>query len=121
MTHHPFPTRRRLPNRRPAETVAIEVDGVRFAASVGFDPHGRPAEMFLSGAKDGSGLAAILEDASVIISVALQHGVPASALAKSVARVPDVLDGPAVRAASVIGAALDLVTGHEVGSAREAD
>jgi ribonucleoside-diphosphate reductase alpha chain len=42
--------------------------------------------MFLSGAKDGSGLSAILEDASVVSSIALQHGIPASALAKSVAR-----------------------------------
>jgi hypothetical protein len=107
------PQRQRLPNRRPSETVAIEVDGVRFTASVGFDPEGRPAEVFLSGAKDGSGMAGILEDASVVISIALQHGIPASALAKSVARVPDVLDGPAVRAASVIGAALDLVAGYE--------
>jgi hypothetical protein len=82
---------------------------VRFAASVGFGVDGRPAEIFLSGAKDGSGMAAILEGASVVVSIALQHGIPASALAKSVARVPDVLDGPAVRAASIIGAALDLV------------
>jgi hypothetical protein len=107
------PTRRRLPNRRPAETVAIEVDGLSFVASVGFDPDGRPAEIFLSGAKDGSGLAAIIEDASVVISIALQHGISASALAKSVARVPHVLDGPPVRAASVIGAALDLVATYE--------
>jgi len=80
-----------------------------FAASIGFAEDGRPAEVFLTGAKDGSGMAAIIGDASVVISVALQHGVPAAALAKSIARVPDQLDGPAVKAASVIGAALDLI------------
>ena len=61
----------------------------------------------------GSGMAAILEDASVVISVALQHGIPAAALAKSIARIPDRLDGPAVKAASAIGAALDLIAGYE--------
>jgi hypothetical protein len=112
------PERRRLPNRRPAETVAIEVDGIIFTASVGFGVDGRPAELFLGGAKDGSGMAAILNDAAVIISLALQHGISAAALAKSVARVPDVLDGPAVRAASVIGAALDLVASYEAAARR---
>jgi hypothetical protein len=107
------PTRQRLPNRRPSETRELDVDGITFTASVGFGVDGKPAEIFLSGAKDGSGMAAILNDAAVIISLALQHGISAAALAKSVARVPDVLDGPAVRAASVIGAALDLVATYE--------
>ena len=35
---------------------------MRLAARVKIDPEGRPCEVFLSGAKDGSGLAAILED-----------------------------------------------------------
>jgi hypothetical protein len=39
------------------------------------------------GAKDGSGMAAILEDPSVVISVALQYGISARALAKSTARL----------------------------------
>ena len=61
----------------------------------------------------------ILADASVVISVALQSGVPAAALAKSVARVPAAplmpsdLANPAgpqhTALASVIGAALDLL------------
>jgi len=101
--------RTRLPSRRHAETQDLEIGGMRFAATVGFTEGGCPAEVFLTGAKDGSGMAAIIEDASVVISVALQHGVPATALAKSIARVPEQLDGPAVKAASVIGAALDLI------------
>jgi hypothetical protein len=36
---------------------------MRLTATVGFDGDGRPAEVFLDGAKDGSGLAAVLEDA----------------------------------------------------------
>jgi hypothetical protein len=61
------------------------------------------------GAKDGSGLAAVLEDSSVVISIALQHGIPAAALAKSVARMPETIDGLAVKADSPIGAVLDLL------------
>lgn len=120
------PNRTRLPNRRPAETVELEVDGQLLIATVGFDAQGRPAEIFLSGAKDGSALAAILADAAVVISVALQHGVPAAALSKSSGRAPTSprfspkpgktpsgADGTA-RPASVIAAALDLLASYPV-------
>jgi hypothetical protein len=74
-------------------------------------PLARPAEIFLSSAKDGSGMASILDDASVIISIALQHGIEARALAKSIARAPDYAGN--VSAASMIGAALDLLVEYE--------
>ena len=75
-------TRERLPNRRPAITETLEVAGQYFEASIGFDPAtAQPRELFLAGAKDGSALAAILDDAAVVFSVALQHGIPAETLA----------------------------------------
>jgi hypothetical protein len=43
---------------------------------------------------------------AVVISIALQHGIAAAALAKSVARMPETLDGLAVKAASPIGQAI---------------
>jgi ribonucleoside-diphosphate reductase alpha chain len=92
-----------------AETVDLAVGNVVLSATVGFEETGRAAELFLSGAKDGSGMAAIPEDPSVAILIAVQHGIPASALAKSVARIPETVDGSAVKAASPIGAALDLI------------
>jgi hypothetical protein len=49
----------------------------------------------------------------VVISVALQHGIPAAALAKSIARIPENLEGPAIKPASPIGAALDLLVDFE--------
>ena len=63
----------------------------------------------------------LLADAPVVISVALQHGVSAKALAKSVGRLPEGrvtpadLDGgkPARIPASPIGAALDLLKAFE--------
>ena len=105
------PVRARLPNRRRAETQSLAIGGMTLTATIGFAPDGRPQELFLSGVKDGSGLAAILDDASVVISVALQYGMPAAALAKSISRAPHGMGR--ITAASVIGAALDLLGDFE--------
>ena len=115
-------TRQRLPNRRSCHTEALEVDGQAFTAAVGFDPESnQPREVFLSGSKPGSMLDALLGDAAVAISIALQSGVSAEALAKSVGRLPanrvgaaDLDHPPEQKApASPIGAALDLITAFE--------
>ncbi len=114
-------TRTLLPNRRPSVTQTLEVANQFVNATVGFDEHGRPREIFLMAGKEGSLLNSMLADAAVAISVALQHGVPASALAKSVGRLPagpvspSDLDQPQTEKlpASPIGAALDLLQGFE--------
>ncbi len=114
--------RKRLPNRRPSHTEALEVAGQTFTATVGFDPmDGRPCEVFLTAGKEGSLINAMLADAAVTISVALQHGIPAQSLAKSIGRLPegpvtpaDLDEGkPARIPASPIGAALDLLRSFE--------
>ena len=114
--------RKRLPNRRPSHTETLEVAGLAVTGTVGFDPEdGRPCEVFLTAGKEGSLINALLADAAVAISVALQHGISARALAKSVGRVPE---GPVTPAdldrsqparvpASPIGAALDLLRSFE--------
>lgn len=116
--------RKRLPNRRPSHTETLEVAGQAVTATVGFDPaDDQPRELFLTAGKEGSTLDALLADAAVAISVALQHGVNAQALAKSVGRLPENpvtpadLDWgqPAKVPASPIGAALDLVSSFEKG------
>jgi hypothetical protein len=56
------PHRHRLPQCRRAETVDLAVGNIVLSATVGFDEAGRPAEIFFSGAKDGSGMAAIIEE-----------------------------------------------------------
>jgi hypothetical protein len=107
-----FPARRRLPNRRMAVTEEITAaDGRSIVATVGFDAAGRPAELFLSGAKDGTDMAAIYDDVAVTISVALQHGVGARALAHSVSPGK----------ASPIGAALELIAAFEPEAVPAAD
>lgn len=109
-----MPPRQRLPNRRRCETTEIDMAGTRLlTATVGFARDGRPAELFLCGAKAGSEMEAILADASVVVSIALQCGLRASDLGRSVARLPETIDGPATAPASPIGAALDLLTRYE--------
>jgi ribonucleoside-diphosphate reductase alpha chain len=116
------PNRQRLPNRRPSHTETLEVAGQTFTATVGFDPEdGRPRELFLNAGKEGSLINAMLADAAVAISVALQHGVSAQALAKSIGRFPETPIAPAgldqspaaMVPASPIGAALDLLRSFE--------
>jgi len=121
------PHRHRLPNRRPSRVETVEVAGQTFTATVGFDPEtDRPCEVFLTAGKEGSLINAMLADAAVVISVALQHGVSAQSLAKSVGRLPegqvtpaDLDRGePARIPASPIGAALDLLKAFENGTGR---
>jgi hypothetical protein len=98
--------RRRLPNRRPAMTHGI--DGGKYTATIGFDELGRPRELFLTGAKPGSDMDAVLGDLAVALSVALQCGVGAEAMAVSVGRA-----GAPPVAISAIGQVLDLIAQYE--------
>ena len=124
----PQARRRRLPNRRPAITETLEVEGQSVAVTVGFEIEGDAVrEVFLVAGKEGSMLNSLLADAAVAISVALQHGVPPAALAKSVGRLPNGSISPADldrpqsgrRPASLIGAALDFLQLLDDGEAGE--
>jgi hypothetical protein len=70
----PEAQRRRLPNRRRNETYDLVVSGggTKVVATIGFDETGKPAEVFLNAGKVGSAINALLGDAAVVISVALQ-------------------------------------------------
>lgn len=96
-------TRVRLPDRRFAETVALEHGGARFTVTIGFYPDGRPGEVFTHGARSGSTLDALLADACVVVSCLIQHGAEPRNLAASMGRLGSS------EPASVIGAVLDLI------------
>ena len=123
------PERTRLPDRRPSETLSIEAgvepNLVQAFATVGFDPAtGAPREIFLdgkAGIKTGSAMEALLADASAVVSVALQHGVPVGALAHSLARVgsPDNPGGVTSAPGSILGAAIDLLVAETAAAATE--
>ena len=95
-------SRKRLPSRRPSITRTINWAGNEFSVSIGYRPDsGRPAEVFVDGAKAGSDLRAILADASVLLSLCLQYGIEPATLLHSMGRVPISETGPAP--ASIIG------------------
>lgn len=100
-----MPTRRRLPSRRATESFELWYGGRRapFTVSIGRYDDGSPAEVFITGAKAGSETEAIAKDGAVLLSIALQYGVPISVIAGSLARNPDGT------AATIIGAAVDYV------------
>ena len=98
-------TRARLPNRRPNETVQLMFNDTRYAVTVGYYPDtGCIGEVFTHGAKVGSNMDAILDDACVALSLLLQHGVEPAGLAASMGR-PGGDGAPA----SIIGALADLL------------
>lgn len=105
-------TRAVLPNRRPNTTVAAEWQGHSFTVCIGFDAQGRAAEVFCDHAKGD--MRAVLADACVLISIALQHGIAPAALAKSLGTVPAWRNGEQIEApASPVGTIMAVIV--EVG------
>ncbi len=100
-------TRERLPDRRPSETETIEHDGSRFEITVSFFFDGRVGEVFAGGAKSGSALDGLVNDAAILISLLLQHSIEPAALARTVGRL-----GDGTEPASIIGRIVDLLVGQ---------
>ena len=80
-----------MPNRWPTAIWNIEFEQRRLTGTIGYDPHtDLPHGAFFSTrAKAGTLLDGLLYDAGVLLSLALQYGTLATALAKSVARLED--------------------------------
>ncbi|MHB2027769.1 MAG: vitamin B12-dependent ribonucleotide reductase [Acidimicrobiales bacterium] len=68
--------RERLPRRRVSSTFAFRVADCEGYVTVGQYEDGRPGEVFIKVAKQGSTLAGIMDAFSISISLGLQHGVP---------------------------------------------
>jgi hypothetical protein len=74
--------RRTLPPRRHVETFEVRhgPKGAAFQVSVGYyetaAPFLSPAEVFISGSKAGSEHEGVARDGAVLLSIALQYGVP---------------------------------------------
>ena len=105
-------SRERLPDRRPNQTRVIRWAGsddqpTEFSVTVGYFLVGRPAEVFCNGAKVGSTMQALLQDACVVLSIALQYGVTPAELAHSMGRTP--VSETETRPASIIGAIAEVL------------
>ena len=79
-------TRISLPLRRHAESFDFEHSGIGYTVTIGSYPDGRPGEVFIDGPKAGSGAQINATDAAVILSIAIQHGVPVEVLRGAVSR-----------------------------------
>ena len=79
-------TREKLPMRRGCITFDFFAQNREHAISVTPYADGRPAEIFISTAKRGSVPDADVHDIGVLLSFALQYGVPFADLSKSIAR-----------------------------------
>ncbi|MGN9914143.1 vitamin B12-dependent ribonucleotide reductase [Phytohabitans sp. LJ34] len=70
------PIRKRLPKKRPSETVSFSVGGAEGYLTASSYPDDGLGEVFLKMSKQGSTLAGVMDAFSVAISIGLQYGVP---------------------------------------------
>ncbi len=101
-------TRELLPNRRAAEAMDFTFRGAPYRVCAGFFPDGRLAEIFVDRCdKSGNDSGDDAKDASVAVSLALQHGTPVDTIRHAVSRTRE---GEPL---GLIGAALDLLVSGE--------
>ena len=101
-------SRHLLPPRRPSATLACDWRGHAIDVTVGFDPAAGVVREVFAAVASGGQMADALADACVVISIALQHGIAAADLAKSLGRVP-VFGRDATAPASPVGTILDAI------------
>jgi ribonucleoside-diphosphate reductase alpha chain len=70
------PRRERLPHTRQSLTHKFDIQGHEGYVNVGFYPDGRPGEMFITMAKEGSTIGGLMDVLGTSISIGLQYGVP---------------------------------------------
>ena len=73
------PVRQKLPRKRVSKTFSFRVADCHGYVTVGEYEDGRPGEVFMKVAKQGSTLAGVMDAFSIGISIALQYGVPLEA------------------------------------------
>ena len=77
--HARAPQRKRLPKKRPSQTVSFAVGGAEGYLTAGSYPDDGLGEIFVKMSKQGSTLAGVMDAFSVAVSIALQYGVPLEA------------------------------------------
>jgi len=81
------PLRRRLPETRTAVTHKFDIAGHEGYLTVGLFQDGQPGELFITMAKEGSTIGGLMDGIGTLTSMALQYGVPLSALVRKFAHV----------------------------------
>ena len=100
------PTRKRLPKKRPSQTVSFSVAGAEGYMTAGSYPDDGIGEVFIKMSKQGSTLAGVMDAFSVAISIGLQYGVPLEAFVSKFTNMrfdpAGMTDDPDVRIAQSI-------------------
>ncbi|HXG41763.1 MAG TPA: vitamin B12-dependent ribonucleotide reductase [Dehalococcoidia bacterium] len=78
----PRPYRERLPDERRSITHKFQVGDQEGYITVGLYDDGRPGEIFIKMAKEGSTVSGLMDAVALLTSVALQYGVPVEDLAR---------------------------------------
>jgi ribonucleoside-diphosphate reductase alpha chain len=98
------PRRTKLPRNRTSKTFEFRVADCKGFVTVGEYEDGRPGEVFLKVAKQGSTLAGIMDALSISLSYGLQYGVPLRAYVEAFANTrfepAGMTDDPDLRIAS---------------------
>jgi len=74
------PRRERLPDTRNSVTHKFSISGHEGYISVGLYPDGRPGEVFITMAKEGSTIGGLMDSFGTATSISLQYGVPLEVL-----------------------------------------
>ncbi len=74
------PLRRKLPDERTAFTHKFSIAGHEGYLTIGLYEDGKPGEIFLRMAKEGSTISGLMDTIATMTSVSLQYGVPLKAL-----------------------------------------
>jgi hypothetical protein len=77
-------TRQHLPSRRASGVFQFEHASTRYTATISRFSNGELAEIFFDHARPNSQLAELANDAAVLVSLLLQHGVTAPAIRHSI-------------------------------------
>lgn len=80
--HRVGPRRERLPTTRRSLTHKFAIDQHEGYLTVGLYDDGRPGELFLTMAKEGSTIGGLTDTIGILTSLALQYGVPVETLAR---------------------------------------
>jgi len=95
--------RRTTSRRRAADTVRLRFSNQPFTVTVGVFPDGTSGEVFIDGGKTRQDIQSTARGATVVLSLALQHGTPIVTIRHTVTR------SGSGAAASILSAIVDVL------------
>jgi hypothetical protein len=97
-----------LPQRRACETFELRHGNIDFTVTVGFYSDHSIGEVFICGAKAGSDVEATARDGAILLSLALQYGVPYDVIKRAITREHNG------KPSTIVGAVIDRIPEEEL-------